>query len=469
MINLAKLAFILTMATTLVACGGGSSEEASGATNTTYQIIHPVAVPISHLSVGFATPDANSIYGMATILLPRQSVSTSVEFSSKANFQYIANDHITQVIKNSVWAQGWNGSGTTISIIDDFYTGDISWNRQFTAIREFTDTISEYNPVTSSMDDNIYLATHSVPYEYTLTGSHGSLVSRIAGGNYDGTPTATNLTTHASPATTSPLSCLKNGLTVTTTNCRDHTWGDIIGETITYNRVAGIAKNAVVIENNLNLSSSQTPSTTSAYLAGHLDNSYKSSVINLSLGTDISSSGISLQYIYDGLINSPSFTKKSEAVIVVAAGNSGGPCGSADLAGCNLVAAIMALDPQTRNNVIIVGALAGSGASEKIAIYSTRAGALADRFIMESGDTGDPTVVGTSFAAPRVAAAAAIVRQKFPELTAAEVVNLLLLTASKDIGNHGSPAFSGVSPIFGYGKLDLVKALSPQGTSAIAQ
>ena len=107
-----------------------------------------------------------------------------------------------------------------------------------------------------------------------------------------------------------------------------------------------------------------------------------------------------------------------------------------------------------------------------MATYSTRAGALLNRFIVASGDTGyveidGSPIQGTSFAAPRVAAAVAIVRQKYPHLTAAQAANLLLLTASKDINNDGVDDFVGVSPIYGYGKLDLVKALSPIGTAAI--
>jgi type VII secretion-associated serine protease mycosin len=62
-------------------------------------------------------------------------------------------------------------------------------------------------------------------------------------------------------------------------------------------------------------------------------------------------------------------------------------------------------------------------------------------------------VQGTSFAAPLVAAAAALVRARFPQLSAGDVVNRLLVTA-KDIGPTGR------DDRFGYGLVDPVAALT---------
>jgi subtilisin family serine protease len=108
----------------------------------------------------------------------------------------------------------------------------------------------------------------------------------------------------------------------------------------------------------------------------------------------------------------------------------------------------------------VVGALSGEGSNQNIATYSTRAGILADRFILASGETGYTNVVGTSFAAPRVAAVAAILKQRFPQLTPAQISNVILLSADKDINNDGANDFSGVSPIYGHGKLSLTRALA---------
>ena len=64
---------------------------------------------------------------------------------------------------------------------------------------------------------------------------------------------------------------------------------------------------------------------------------------------------------------------------------------------------------------------------------------------------------GTSYASPRVAGAAALVRHKFPNLASAQLKQVLLQTAT-DLGA------TGVDSTFGHGKLNIAGALSPQGT-----
>ena len=61
------------------------------------------------------------------------------------------------------------------------------------------------------------------------------------------------------------------------------------------------------------------------------------------------------------------------------------------------------------------------------------------------------------FSTPRVAGAAALVKQKFPSLTSAQIKQVLLQTAD-DLGA------SGVDEIYGHGALNIMNALSPQGT-----
>ncbi|WP_091336333.1 type VII secretion-associated serine protease mycosin [Micromonospora rhizosphaerae] len=64
-------------------------------------------------------------------------------------------------------------------------------------------------------------------------------------------------------------------------------------------------------------------------------------------------------------------------------------------------------------------------------------------------------VQGTSFAAPLVAATAALVRARYPQMPAGEVINRLLVTA-KDIGPTGR------DDRFGYGLVDPVAALTAE-------
>ena len=104
---------------------------------------------------------------------------------------------------------------------------------------------------------------------------------------------------------------------------------------------------------------------------------------------------------------------------------------------------------------MFVGALDDNGVS--LASYSYYAGNLKNDFIVANDDVlskGD--AAGTSFAAPRVAGAAALVKQKFPSLTSAQIKQVLLQTAD-DLGS------TGVDAIYGHGKLNVMNALSPQG------
>ena len=150
------------------------------------------------------------------------------------------------------------------------------------------------------------------------------------------------------------------------------------------------------------------------------------------------------------------------AVITVSAGNGGTACATQDLNGCNAVAIAMAYQGATSASTLVVGALV-TGTNENIATYSTRAGVLAQRYVLASGLQGETNIEGTSFAAPRVAGIAAILKQKYPSLTAAQIANIILLSASKDINNDGIDDFSGVSSIYGHGKASLTRALALVG------
>ena len=71
------------------------------------------------------------------------------------------------------------------------------------------------------------------------------------------------------------------------------------------------------------------------------------------------------------------------------------------------------------------------------------------------------TATGTSFAAPHVSGAIAVLKSVFPTMTAPQIVELLLMTAT----DLGSP---GVDPVYGHGLLNLAEATSPQGAARLA-
>ena len=160
-----------------------------------------------------------------------------------------------------------------------------------------------------------------------------------------------------------------------------------------------------------------------------------------------------------------SINQKSEPIynekmlFVFAAGNGAQYCGSVYVTECDYFATVY---NKVRNqgyvigkDTIFVGAL--SDESSTIANYSYQAGNMLNDFIVAHDDvlfSGDAS--GTSFSAPRVSGAAALVRQKFPNLTGIQLKQVLLQTAT-DLGT------SGPDNIYGYGKLNLENAMSPQG------
>jgi hypothetical protein len=68
---------------------------------------------------------------------------------------------------------------------------------------------------------------------------------------------------------------------------------------------------------------------------------------------------------------------------------------------------------------------------------------------------------GTSFSAPQISGAAALLAQAFPNLTGQQIVNLLLSSA-RDAGDVGTDA------TYGRGILDIGRAFAPTGTTSLA-
>ncbi len=190
-------------------------------------------------------------------------------------------------------------------------------------------------------------------------------------------------------------------------------------------------------------------------------------VINISLGGSTPSSVLS---------NALAAAATAGAVIVVSAGNDGE---GGDLS----------IDPDNPDpfaigtlraggaNVIIAGSVDGEA---QISSFSNKAGRSADSFLTAQGEgvccvyrdgkiyteTQDGTdfiyvVNGTSFAAPQIAGAAALLAQAFPNLTGSEIVSLLLDSA-RDAGARGT------DEIYGRGVLDIGAAFAPRGTTTLA-
>lgn len=178
------------------------------------------------------------------------------------------------------------------------------------------------------------------------------------------------------------------------------------------------------------------------------------SVINLSIG------GSGDHQIWDAATRAIN----AGIIIVVAAGNSGS---SPTVMASNLAS----LAP---DQVIIVGGLGATNLDGTInydvpSIYTSQAGSYQSSFLAAPGWLNSATYLyggidrlsGTSFAAPVVSGAVALIAQAFPMLTPKQILQLLYQTAD-DLGAIGTDA------IFGRGRLNIGRAFEPVGTTRMA-
>ena len=177
-------------------------------------------------------------------------------------------------------------------------------------------------------------------------------------------------------------------------------------------------------------------------------------VINMSLGGSQPSS-LLLSAIQNAV--------NKGVVVVISAGNDG----EDPTKGTN--ADPFALIPASRfpGQVIIAGAL-GTNTSQ-LATFSNRAGTGADWYLAALGSSvrtidknGTGTYwSGTSFSAPVISGAVALMAQAFPNLSARDIIDILF-TSADDLGAPG------VDAVYGHGRLNIARAFQPIGTTSIA-
>lgn len=191
-------------------------------------------------------------------------------------------------------------------------------------------------------------------------------------------------------------------------------------------------------------------------------------VINLSLGGSLPASA---------LRSAIGRAASAGVVVIVAAGNDGDST-DPGIDPNNPDPFAIGIRQAGGGNVIIAGSIDEAGVAST---FSNRAGDQAGSYLMALGEaiccvyegstirvtTGSDggkyvTVVsGTSFAAPQITGAVALLAQAFPNLTGAQIVDLLLKTA-RDAGAAGTDA------VYGRGILDIQRAFHPQGTTSLA-
>ncbi|HEY6869755.1 MAG TPA: S8 family peptidase [Novosphingobium sp.] len=168
----------------------------------------------------------------------------------------------------------------------------------------------------------------------------------------------------------------------------------------------------------------------------------KARVINLSMGSDSSSPEV---------VTAIRKAAKAGVVVVIASGN--------EYLAQPSVFAQVASDKDAAGMVLVVGSLDPDAVT--MSSFSNRAGAWANYYLSAPGrnvpilglDGKMTTGSGTSFAAPQVTGAVALLAQAFPNLTGKDIVKILLGSAV-DLGN---------AAVTGKGRLSLTNAMKPIG------
>ncbi len=185
-------------------------------------------------------------------------------------------------------------------------------------------------------------------------------------------------------------------------------------------------------------------------------------IVNISLGGDDFNSPV--------LVNAYRRAVEAGMILILAAGNRDEVDTELDMAQPENSAAVAWAD-WANGQIILAG-----GVDETSAFWdgSHRAGEIAKNVFLVAGaedilsigidDNGDEAFFlwsGTSFAAPHISGAAALLMQAFPNLDGKQVADLLFSTAT-DLGAAGPDI------IFGSGLINIEAAFQPQGASSIA-
>ena len=183
------------------------------------------------------------------------------------------------------------------------------------------------------------------------------------------------------------------------------------------------------------------------------------SVINISLGGDSPNTVRLSNALRDAV--------EAGVVIVVSAGNieDGDPAGTGDEPEAST---LDALASWANGQIIIAGSV---DKFNEISYFSYKAGNDAQEVFLVAAGEEVPAVdidedfnwlySGTSFSAPHIAGAAALLFEAFPNLTGEQVAELLYSTAT-DLGDPG------LDSIYGSGLVNLAEAFAPQGTTSVA-
>ena len=159
------------------------------------------------------------------------------------------------------------------------------------------------------------------------------------------------------------------------------------------------------------------------------------------------------KHFIDSLSNA---AKQNDAIFVWAAGNEYNFQSSS-------LSAMPRVIPELKGHFINV--VAWDSQTQSLATFSNACGVTMNYCITAPGtdlqsSASNQKLDGTSFAAPIVSAAIAVIREAFPYMKSSEITNLLFTTA-RDLGA------AGIDNIYGHGMLDMERATRPVGATTI--
>jgi subtilisin family serine protease len=173
-------------------------------------------------------------------------------------------------------------------------------------------------------------------------------------------------------------------------------------------------------------------------------------VVNISLGGAVATAD---------LVAAVDRATAAGVVIVISAGNDGE-------AAPDPLPASLAASSIARGLVIVAGSVNASGVKSSFSNGAQEAEAATlyalGEGVRSQDKDGTPYLYdGTSFSAPQIAGAAALLAQAFPTLSGAQIVQLLMNRA-RDAGATGTDA------VYGRGILDVAAAFAPAGSTSLA-
>lgn len=222
-----------------------------------------------------------------------------------------------------------------------------------------------------------------------------------------------------------------------------HVAGLITGDGVSPN-AKGVAPNAGILAGKvLGASGSGSISNIIAAIYWAADNPYNASVdvISMSLGTSATFKNSNCDSYIPDLTAAINYAVARGKAVVAAAGNSPGGVSS----------------PGCISSVIAVGAV---DSRDKIASFSGRGFAMKDHGVVAPGvrlysawlGTSYATASGTSMATPMVSGTIALMKQKNPALSVAQIKSILW-TTSKDLGSRG------YDTTYGHGRINAQAAV----------